>query len=156
MWNDDYKEILQSFRKDGVEFILVGAYALAAHGFPRATLDIDIWVNPTSENALKVYNSLARFGAPLRDATVKDFESDDTIFQIGVAPRRIDILTGISGVSFGEAWDRTVESEINGLVIRVLSLEDLVKNKVASGRTKDLADVEILKRHIETGGQDSP
>ena len=100
MLNEDYKEMLQRLLDAGVEFLLVGAYALAAHGHPRATGDIDIWVRPSSGNARRVYIALAAFGAPLQDVTPQDFSHPDVVFQIGVAPRRIDIMTGISGLEF--------------------------------------------------------
>ena len=103
MLNQDYKEMLLLLIEEEVDFVLVGAYALAAHGFPRATGDIDIFVKPSSGNAHNVYRSLAKFGAPLEGVSIEDFSSPGVIFQIGVAPMRIDILTAIDSVSFQEA-----------------------------------------------------
>ena len=103
MLNEDYKEMLESLLNGGVEFILVGAYALAAHGFPRATGDMDIWVKPDEENSKKLYKALARFGAPISKIREDEFSQPGLIFQIGVAPRRIDIITKIAAVEFDEA-----------------------------------------------------
>ncbi len=145
MLNEDYKEMLQSLADEQVKFLLVGAYALAAHGYPRATMDIDIWVMPSPANAEAVLRALRRFGSPLHGLTVEDLQKDDTIFQIGVAPRRIDIITGASGLKFDGAFSRSIETDIEGLKIHIPSLDDLIRNKKASGRTKDLADAEALE-----------
>jgi len=145
MLNRDYKEMLQCLAGEGVKCLVVGAYALAAHGFPRATMDIDIWVMPSRANAEAVMRALRRFGAALGDLTIEDLQRDDTIFQVGVAPRRIDIITGASGLRFVETFERAARIEIEGLQIRIPSVEDLIRNKRASGRTKDLADVEALE-----------
>ncbi len=145
MLNEDYKDILRSLGDAQVKFLLVGAYALAAHGYPRATMDIDIWVMPSPDNAEAVLRALRQFGAPTGELTVADLQKDDTIFQIGVAPRRIDIITGASGLRFEEAFAHSIEIEIEGLKIHVPSVADIICNKKASGRTKDLADVEVLE-----------
>src|SRR5438105_11811131 len=102
--NPDFDEMLSVLSAEGVQFLVVGAYALAAHGLPRATGDIDIWVRPTAENAERVLQALQVFGAPLFDLQPADLVRHDTVFQLGVPPARIDILTGISGVRFEEAW----------------------------------------------------
>jgi hypothetical protein len=145
MLNEDYRDILQSLADEQAKFLLVGAYALAAHGYPRATMDIDIWVMPSPDNAEAVLRALRRFGAPTSELTVTDLQNGDTIFQIGVAPRRIDIITGVSGLRFDEAFANSVEIDIEGLKLRIPSVDDLIINKRASGRTKDLADVEALE-----------
>lgn len=145
MLNEDYKEMLQCLSDEGVKFLLVGAYALAAHGFPRATMDIDIWVMPSPDNAAAVLRALRRFGTPLHGLTSGDLQKDDTVFQIGVAPRRIDIITGASGLRFEEVFARAGEINIEGLRVHIPSVADLIINKRASGRTKDLADVEALE-----------
>ena len=146
MLNEDYKEILQSLVDEQVKFLLVGAYAMAAHGYPRATMDIDIWVMPSPENADAVLRALKQFGAPLQDLTSEDLQKAGTVFQIGVAPRRIDILTEASGLQFDVAFTNSVETEIEGLTIHIPSVDDLIRNKTASGRTKDLADAEALEK----------
>jgi len=144
MLNEDYKEMLQCLAAEGVKFLLVGAYAMAAHGYPRATMDIDIWVMPSPDNAAATLKALRRFGAALHGLSVDDLQKDDTIFQIGVAPRRIDIITGASGLQFEEAFTRAVKVDIDGLEVHIPSVDDLIRNKRASGRTKDLADAEAL------------
>ncbi len=149
MLNQDYKEMLQILQKHNVDHILVGAYALAAQGYPRNTLDIDIWVDPTSENSSKVYKALAQFGAPLHDINVNTFKDKGIVFQIGVAPRRIDIITEISGdIKFEEAKIRSTLVDIEGISLSILSIEDLIKNKISTGRPKDIVDVKNLKKHL--------
>ena len=101
MLNEDYRDLLHALSDEKVKFLLVGAYALAAHGYPRATMDIDIWVMPSPQNADDVLRALRRFGAPLHNLTKEDLQKDGTIFQIGVAPRRINIITAASGPWFG-------------------------------------------------------
>jgi hypothetical protein len=144
MLNEDYKDMLQAFADEQVDFLLVGAYALAAHGYPRATMDIDIWVRPSSDNANAVLRAIRRFGAPLHNLTKADLEKEGTVFQIGVAPRRIDIITAASGLNFEQASSRAMTVEIEGIVVRILSMADLILNKRAAGRTKDIADAEAL------------
>ena len=145
MLNEDYKEMLQCLADERVRFLIVGAYALAAHGYPRATMDIDVWIMPSPENGEAVLRALRRFGAPLHGLTIADLQKDDTIFQIGVAPRRIDIITGASGLRFEDAFTRSVVINIEGIQVRIPSVDDLIRNKRASGRTKDLADAEALE-----------
>ncbi|MDZ7860281.1 MAG: DUF6036 family nucleotidyltransferase [Candidatus Krumholzibacteriota bacterium] len=145
MLNEDYKEMLHALSNEKVKFILVGAYAMAAHGYPRATMDIDIWVMPSPENADAVMRALRRFGSPLHNLTRKDLQTDGTIFQIGVAPRRIDIITTASGLQFKEVYDRSMLVKIEGVDVRIPLIDDLIRNKKASGRTKDLADAEALE-----------
>ncbi|MFT3906333.1 MAG: DUF6036 family nucleotidyltransferase [Steroidobacteraceae bacterium] len=124
MLNDDYKEMLQCLSEERVEYLLVGAYALAVHGFPRATKDIDVYVGATADNASRLMRALARFGASLTEVSEADFASEGAIFQIGNTPRRIDILTRIDGIE-----------------VPTISVEDLIANKRASGGPQDIADV---------------
>jgi hypothetical protein len=145
MLNEDYKEMLQCLCGEHVRFLLVGAYALAVHGYPRATMDIDVWVMPSPENGDAVLRALRKFGAPLQGLALADLQKDDTIFQIGVAPRRIDIITGASGLKFEETYARSARITIEGIDVRVPCVDDLILNKKASGRMKDLADVEALE-----------
>lgn len=146
MLNQDYKEMLSLLLEEQVEFFLVGAYALAVHGFPRATGDIDIFVNPTLENSEKVYRCLARFGAPLGEIRPNEFSAPDVVFQMGIAPRRIDIITMIDGVTFDEAQEDAIAVDIEGLHIPVLSKAKLIKNKQSTGRPKDQIDADNLKK----------
>ena len=113
--NRDFVEMLSALSAAGAEFLIVGAHALAAHGLPRATGDLDIWVKPSTENAERVWCALTTFGAPLDALSLADLLRDDTVFQIGIAPSRIDLLTGISGVGFDEAWPKRLAVEISGL-----------------------------------------
>ncbi len=145
MLNQDYKEMLLTLLEEDVKFLLVGAYALAALGFPRATGDMDIFIQPDEDNAEKVYNALIKFGAPLQNITVKDFSTSGTIFQIGVIPRRIDIINSIDGVTFEDAYRNKVTIEIESMSIPVLSKEHMIKNKNSTGRTKDKVDAETLE-----------
>jgi hypothetical protein len=145
MLNEDYRDMLHALSDEKAKFLLVGAYALAAHGYPRATMDIDIWVMPSPQNADAVLRALRRFGAPLHNLTKEDLQKDGTIFQIGVAPRRIDIITAASGLQFEETYGRSLSVNIEGIEVHIPSIDDLIRNKKALGRTKDLADVEALE-----------
>jgi hypothetical protein len=149
--NRDYKDILSALSAEKVKFLLVGAYALAAHGYPRATLDIDFWIWPDSDNAAAVLRALTRFGAPLDNLFIEDFRTEDLVFEIGVAPRRIDIITSLDGLNFDEAFAHAKTVVIEDIPVHVLSVEDMLINKRSTGRTKDLADAEMLEEHIKQG-----
>lgn len=148
MLNPDFRDILSAFCEERVEFLLVGAYALAVHGIPRATGDIDLWVRPSDENAERVLRALATFGAPLSGISASDFKTRDTVLQIGVSPRRIDILTTLDAVDFDDAWRDRAMVEVGGLTIPVIGRRDLIRNKKAVGRPQDLADI----ARMEAGG----
>ena len=148
MLNENFRDMLSTLNDAGAEYLVVGAYALTAYGPARATGDFDIWVRPTEENAERVWTALERFGAPRRKLTRQDLVTPDVVFQIGIAPNRIDLLTSITGVAFEEAWPHRVQVTIDGLQVPVLGREQLLKNKRAIGRPKDLADVAWLE---ETG-----
>jgi len=143
--NPDFKDLLAGFNARGVEYLVVGAHALAAHGHVRATKDLDVWVRPEQENATRVLQALAAFGAPLQDLTEADLASPGLVFQIGVPPIRIDVLTSIDGVTFDEAWPDRLEARLGELPVFVLSRHHLIANKKASGRLQDLADLERLE-----------
>ena len=134
--NRDFRDLLAEFNVQGVDFIIVGAHALAAHGHIRATQDFDVWVRPEAENAKRVYRALQEFGAPLQDLTEADLATPGIIFQIGVA---------IDGVKFPEAWANRMSTKFDDQPASVLSKEDLIRNKRAAGRTQDLADLERLE-----------
>jgi hypothetical protein len=136
--------MLAALSAEGAEYLVVGAHALAAHGMPRATGDLDLWVRPTSENARRVWRALEAFGAPLHDLTLEDLSRPEIVFQIGLAPNRIDILTSITGVDFEEASKNHITVEIEGLEIPVLGRAELIRNKRIVGRARDLADIEDL------------
>jgi hypothetical protein len=140
--------MLSCLKDEGVDFIVVGAYALAAHGFIRATGDLDIWLRTSSDNAQKVLRALARFGAPTSGLSEDDFTNPDTILQLGVEPRRIDLITRIDGVDFEEATGGRVMIDVDGVQVFVLSKRDLLKNKLAVGRDKDQGDIAWLRKKL--------
>ncbi|PSQ86891.1 MAG: hypothetical protein BRD42_03580 [Bacteroidetes bacterium QS_3_64_15] len=146
MLNPDYRDMLSAFTDAGVEYLVIGAYALAAHGHPRATGDLDLWVRPTPDNAERVMTALLAFGAPLTDVSHEDFETPGTVLQIGVSPRRIDILTTIEGVRFDDAWPGRVEIEVEDVPVSVIGREHFIQNKEALGRPQDRTDVERLRK----------
>ena len=146
MLNSDYKDMLHVLLDNNVKFLLVGAYAMGAYGYPRATGDIDIWVEPTTENSARVYRSMEAFGAPLHEINETTFATPDMVFQIGVAPRRIDIITKISGIEFNDAYQQRQIVEMQGLSIPILSLGDLIRNKRSTGRDKDRLDADRLEK----------
>ena len=141
MLNKDYRDILSELSAAGAEYLLVGAYALASHGLVRATSDIDLWVRPTAANAKRVVEALLAFGAPADQLSAALFTQPDQVMQIGVAPLRIDILTSVSGLEFGDAWARKEVVDLGGLTVSVLCLEDLAANKRATGRPQDIVDL---------------
>lgn len=147
MLNEDYKEILQILLNNEVKFLIVGAYAMGAYGYPRATGDFDIWVETSEANSKKIHKSLAEFGAPLADITEKTFTEKGTIFQIGVAPRRIDIITHINGVIFEDAYKTKELIAIENIQTPFISKENLIKNKQSTGREKDALDVKYLRKN---------
>jgi hypothetical protein len=144
--NPDFSDILSAFSAESVEFLVVGAYALAAHGLPRATRDLDLWVGTAGNNPERVRRALIRFGAPVEELSIEDLRRANLMFQIGVAPQRIDVLTSIDGVDFAPAWSARLDAELEGLRVPVLSREHLIQNKRATGRPQDLADLAWLER----------
>ncbi len=144
--NEDFRDALAALLKAEARFLVVGAHALAVHGAPRATLDLDVWVEPTKENARRVWHALAQFGAPLDALNIREssFVLPDMVTQIGLPPRRIDLLTGVSGLEFKEAWKDRLEVAIDGLSLPFIGRDSLIRNKRASGRQKDLGDLEML------------
>ncbi len=144
MLNENFSDILRALNEAAAEYLLVGAYAMAVHGCPRATGDIDIWVRPTSANAERVWQALRVFRAPLSRVTPTDFATPNNVYQIGLPPQRIDILTSVSGVEFEAAWAERMEFRLDNLQIPVISLTHLIVNKLATGREKDLLDTKLL------------
>jgi hypothetical protein len=137
---------LSAFNDQQVEYLVVGAHALAAHGHVRATKDLDIWVRPEASNAPRVLRALRAFGAPLYDLSEADLARPGVLFQIGVPPVRIDVITAIDGVEFGEAWPERLNARFAELEVPVLSRRHLIQNKRASGQLQDLAVVERLEQ----------
>lgn len=145
--NPDFHDLLAAFAAEAVEFVVVGAYALALHGVPRFTGDLDLFVRPTPENAARVWRALVRFGAPVQAAgvTEADFATPGVVYQIGLPPSRIDVLTEISGLSFDDVWATREATDLDGSPVPFIGREAFVRNKLASGRPKDLIDARRLK-----------
>lgn len=143
----DFRDVLAALVQADARFLVVGAHALAAHGVPRVTGDLDLLVEPTADNAHKVWQALVTFGAPLDSLGIRegDFVTPEVVTQLGLPPYRIDILTTISGVSFDEAWRGRLESEMLGVPVAFLGRTEFIRNKRASGRRKDLDDIEALE-----------
>ena len=148
--NSDYRDLIAEFNAHGVEYIVVGAHALAAHGHVRATKDLDVWVRPSLDNARRVMSALHAFGAALHDLTLEDLASPGVVFQIGIEPVRIDVITAIDGVEFDDAWPRRLQTTFADQPASVLSRVDLIKNKTTTARAQDIADVEWLQEHPDT------
>jgi len=144
--NEDFRDLLAAFLAVEARFLVVGAHALAVHGVVRATGDLDIWVATDPANAARVWGALLRFGPPLASlgVNVGDLLQPSQVIQIGLPPRRIDILTSITGVDFEDAWIGKVSHDVGGLTVPFLGRAELVRNKRATGRTRDRADLEAL------------
>lgn len=149
LFNQDYRDMIECLQREGVEFMLVGGYAVALHGWPRMTFDIDFWIMANPQNATAVMRALKTFGAPLMDLKEEDFHKPGMVFQIGTEPQRIDILSAISGVAYEDAASRAVRMEVDGLSLKVIALDDLIANKRASGRPKDIVDAMTLEKMKE-------
>jgi len=145
----DYKDLINIFIEEKVQFLLIGGYAVGLHGHPRPTKDLDLWVYANAKNAPLVVKSLKKFGAPMQDISAEDFEKEGTVFQIGVAPVRIDVITRVTGVKFEDAIQNAKIMKIEELNIPTISLQDLITNKKASGRHRDLDDLASLEKILE-------
>ena len=144
---EDFVDVLECLRIEGCDFVVVGAHALAAHGAPRATGDLDVFVRPTMDNAERTFRALLRFGAPVHahGVAARDFATPGTVYQIGLPPFRIDILTEISGVTYEEATRDAVTAHLGAELVRYMGLEAMIRNKTSAGRAKDIADVAALE-----------
>ena len=144
--NEDFTDLLAALLDAGARFLVVGAHAMAVHGVPRATGDLDVWIEASAATAERVWQALANFGAPLGSLgfTRDDLVHPDQVIQIGLPPRRIDLLTAISGVEFAGAWPRRVVHRVGSLEVPFIGRADLILNKRATGRPKDLADLDAL------------
>lgn len=145
MLNQDFKEFIQSLNDNQVHYLIAGGYAVAFHGFPRYTKDLDIWIELSSENAIQIIEALKQFGFSSLGLKESDFLVEDQIIQLGYAPNRIDILTSLPGVDFPPCYKERVHIIIEDTEIDFIDLENLRKNKKASGRSQDLADLENLE-----------
>ena len=141
----DFKDLLALLNEHKVEYVIVGAYALAFHGAPRFTGDIDIYVNPTKDNANRIVSALADFGFGALGLTSEDFQKPDQVVQLGVPPVRIDLITSITGVSWDQASAGKISGSFGDVPVSFLGRAQYIANKKATGRAKDLADIEALE-----------
>ena len=144
--NKDFREFIELLNSNGVEFLVVGAFAVAWHGHPRFTADIDFLIRASSANAEYMLNALTEFGFGSLEISIEDMNRPNQVVQLGVVPNRIDIITSIDGVEFEQAWRRRVAGEIDGISVSIIGLEDLLRNKEATGRLKDAGDAEELRK----------
>lgn len=152
--NADFHDVLRAFVDHDVRFLVVGAHALAAHGIPRATQDLDVWIDAAASNASRAWRALVAFGAPLSDLGIhdSDFTRPDVVVQVGMPPNRVDVLTGVTGVAFADAWSTRTEGIVEGVKVPVLGRDALIQNKRAAGRHKDLGDIEALEKEARRQG----
>ena len=146
IFEQDFVDFIELLNLHNVEYMVVGAHALAYHGRPRHTGDLDIWIKPSSENAAKMISVLNDFGFNSLGLTTEDFLKENYVTQLGYPPLRIDILNSISGVEFNEAYENKIEGIIEDLMINFINVTEFIKNKEASGRKKDLSDIESIKK----------
>lgn len=144
----DFSDLLRAFSNGGVEYLVVGAHALSLYDRARTTKDLDVWVRPSPENATRTWHALAQFGAPLDALTIEDLTDEDTVFQIGVPPIRIDVLTSISGVTFDEAWPNRNDVERDGMMVPFIGVHEFLRNKDAAGRDQDRVDAARVRRRL--------
>ena len=144
MLNQDFKEFIELLNANKVRYLVVGGYAVALHGFPRYTKDLDIWIESKPENAENMIRVLASFGFDSLGLEINDFLQDDQVIQLGYPPNRIDLLLMLSGVDFPQCYSSRIEIEVDDVKLNLIDLENLKKNKKASGRYQDLADLENL------------
>jgi hypothetical protein len=156
--DNDFKELLSAFNDHKVKYLIVGGYAVSYHSEPRFTKDLNVFIQSTPENAKAVFQALAEYETPLGEITLEDFVNPETIFQIGVAPQRIDILQKITGVDFEAAWNNRVRGPVgkgDPLEANYISPQDLIRNKLAVGRSRDIADAEELSDSLRATGRPS-
>ncbi|MCK5428238.1 MAG: hypothetical protein KAI94_02140 [Anaerolineales bacterium] len=144
MLNQDFKEFIRLLNDNQVRYLVVGGYAVALHGYPRYTKDIDLWVEIAPENSSKIIHALDQFGFGSLGLKMEDFLELDTIIQLGYPPNRIDLMTTLSGIDFETCYEAKIQVEIDEIIVNFIDLENLKKNKKASGRNQDLADLENL------------
>ena len=144
--NKDLREFVGLLNANGVEYLVVGAFAVAFHGLPRYTADLDLFVRPERENAERIMSVLSEFGFGDLGLDVRDFQSSDRVIQLGVSPNRVDLLTSLSGVTFDEAWSTRSQAELEGIPTQFIGTSALIRNKEATGRARDLGDAEELRK----------
>jgi hypothetical protein len=144
--NSDFSDLLKIFNANNVKYLVIGGYAVIQYAEPRFTKDLDLWISTDTSNAAAVYQSLLVFGAPLVDLTEKDFAEEGFFYQMGVPPVRVDILMGVPGLNFAEAWERRNIVQFDSLLVPFIAKADLITNKRASGRPQDLIDADLLDK----------
>lgn len=151
---EDLRQLLRALNEHGVEYLVVGGWAVGFYSEPRSTKDIDLFIRSGMKNSEAVFRALAKYGAPLAGLTPADFrDSPTSVFQIGFSPVRADILQSIDGVDFDDAWPHRVELSLGGIAVHVISAEHLIQNKLKSGRLQDLADVEAIRGAEKANGE---
>jgi predicted nucleotidyltransferase len=143
--NQDFKEFVQSLNENNARYLVIGGYAVAFHGYPRYTKDLDVWVESSQENAMRIVKALEQFGFASLGLQAEDFLVPDQVIQLGFPPNRIDILTSVEGVAFQGCYASRVQVVLDGIRVNFIDLENLKKNKRAVGRAQDLADLEKLE-----------
>jgi len=153
--NSEFEDLLRHLNDSGARYLIIGGYAVIQYAEPRFTQDLDVWIATDRENATRVYEALVAFGAPLAGMTPRDFEREGFFYQMGSPPVRVDIMMGIPGVAFDEAWGRRETFQFEDLPVPFVSIEDLISSKIASGRPQDLLDVTRLKASQKKGRRPS-
>ena len=144
----DYKDLLRILNRYKVRYLIVGAYAVIYYTEPRFTKDLDIWVGPESENAKKVYEALKEFGAPLKDINLRDFANKNLVYQIGVAPIRVDIILGIPGIEFDRVWKHRSVATFDGIKVNIIGINELIESKKRARRHMDITDIQSLRYRL--------
>ena len=144
--NSDFSDLLKLFNANNVRYLVIGGYAIIQYAEPRFTKDLDLWISTEPINAESVYKALKEFGAPLADLSAADFSEEGYFYQMGVPPMRVDILMGIPGGDFEQAWQKRNEVDFDGLIVPFISKQDLINAKRASGRPQDLIDADLLSQ----------
>jgi hypothetical protein len=147
--NSDFTDLLKLFNDNHVRYLVIGGFAFVQYAEPRFTKDLDVWIGTDLENAQAIYKSLREFGAPLAGLTEKDFSEEGYFYQMGIPPMRVDILMGIPGVDFENAWKNRNEVDFDGLIVYFISKKDLIDSKKASGRPQDLIDADLLSGNTD-------
>lgn len=149
--NEDFRDVLAELLTARARFLVVGAHAVAVHGIPRATGDLDVWIDTRTDNVPRVWSALVRFGAPVEtlEVTKQDLAKPGVVVQIGFPPRRIDIMTSVTGLLFEAAWSSRITHQVDDLEVPFIGRAALLENKRATGRPKDLADIDALERRVE-------
>lgn len=147
--NSDFSDLLNLFKANNVKYMVIGGYAVVQYTEPRFTKDLDLWISTHPDNAEAVFAALKEFGAPLEGMSPKDFSEEGYFYQMGVPPVRVDILMGIPGVQFDEAWERRIEVQFDDVSVTIISREDLIQAKRAAGRPQDLLDANSLEQAVD-------